>query len=153
MNKKLIIVVVVAAAIIFYGGKQYYKNQSGSDDGGKQTFQNENGSGTLQRIGDQADGEILNKDSVKTFNVVGDNFSFDIKEIKVTKGDKVKIVFVNKEGFHDWVLDEFNAKTPRLGEGKTAEVEFVASKTGSFEYYCSVGEHRQMGMKGILVVE
>jgi len=88
-----------------------------------------------------------------TVNIEGGNFTFSPTEIKVKKGDTVKIVFLNKEGFHDWVLDEFNAKTPQIAVGKTAEVEFVADKSGTFEYYCSVGEHRQMGMKGNLVVE
>ena len=31
--------------------------------------------------------------------------------------------------------------------------EFTADKVGSFEYYCSVGSHRSMGMKGVLKVE
>ena len=35
----------------------------------------------------------------------------------------------------------------------SAEVEFVASIAGTFEYYCSVGEHRAKGMKGNLIVE
>ncbi len=89
----------------------------------------------------------------KTFNVDGNNFSFSVSEIKVKKGDKVKIVFNNKVGFHDWVIDEFNARTPQIQAGQSATVEFVADKTGTFEYYCSVGQHRQMGMKGKLVVE
>jgi nitrite reductase (NO-forming) len=37
--------------------------------------------------------------------------------------------------------------------GETTSVEFVADKTGTFEYYCSVGAHRAMGMTGSLVVE
>ena len=32
-------------------------------------------------------------------------------------------------------------------------VTVVSDKTGSFEYYCSVGTHRQMGMKGTLTVK
>jgi uncharacterized cupredoxin-like copper-binding protein len=32
-------------------------------------------------------------------------------------------------------------------------VQFVADKTGTFEFYCSVGNHRQMGMVGTLVVQ
>ncbi|HYE59806.1 MAG TPA: plastocyanin/azurin family copper-binding protein [Candidatus Kapabacteria bacterium] len=90
---------------------------------------------------------------VKTFTVSGDNFSFNLKEMRVKKGDRVKVVFVNAKGTHDWVIDEFNARTPILQAGATAEVEFVADKTGQFEYYCSVGSHRQMGMKGLLIVE
>ena len=90
---------------------------------------------------------------VKTFNVSGKNFSFTPSEIKVKKGDRVKIVFTNSGGTHDWVLDEFNVKTPRIQSGQTATVEFTADKTGTFEYYCSVGDHRAMGMKGNLVVQ
>ena len=91
--------------------------------------------------------------AVKTFNVVGSNFSFSPKEIKVKKGDRVKIIFQNSGGMHNWVIDEFNARTSVLQSGQKAEVEFVADKTGTFEYYCSVGSHRAMGMKGNLIVE
>lgn len=92
-------------------------------------------------------------EEIKTFNVSADNFSFSLSEIRVKKGDKVKIIFKNDEGFHDWVVDEFAARTPKLKAGESAEAEFVADKPGAFEYYCSVGSHRAMGMKGNLVVE
>ena len=75
------------------------------------------------------------------------------KQLKAKKGDTVKITFKNSEGIHDWVIDEFNARTPRIQSGQSAQVEFVANKTGSFVYYCSVGEHRAQGMWGTLVVE
>lgn len=91
--------------------------------------------------------------AVKTFNVIGTPFAFSLSEIKVKKGDTVKIVFTNQQGTHDWVIDEFNARTAVLQAGKTQTIQFVANKTGTFEYYCSVGTHRQMGMKGNLIVE
>lgn len=90
---------------------------------------------------------------VKVFNVTGKPFSFTPSEIRVKNGDRVRIVFFNEQGNHDWTIDEFNARTPVIGAGQTAEVEFVANKTGTFEYYCSVGTHRQQGMKGNLIVE
>ncbi|MEK7545721.1 MAG: plastocyanin/azurin family copper-binding protein [Patescibacteria group bacterium] len=91
--------------------------------------------------------------SVKTFIVTGSSFSFDVKEMRVKKGDKVRIVFKNAEGFHDWVVDEFNARSAKLQAGGTETVEFTADKSGTFEYYCSVGQHRANGMKGNLIVE
>lgn len=91
--------------------------------------------------------------AVKTFNVTGKSFSFSPTEIKVKKGDTVKIVFKNDQGSHDWVIDEFKARTKVLSGGQTETIQFVADKTGTFEYYCSVGTHRQMGMKGKLIVE
>lgn len=89
----------------------------------------------------------------KTFTVEGSPFMFSPKEIRAKKGDTVKIVFVNKQGFHDWTIDGFNAKTKQIKAGETDEVTFVADKAGTFEYYCSVGNHRQQGMVGKLVVE
>jgi len=91
--------------------------------------------------------------NVKEFTVEGTEFAYDVKEMKVKKGDTVKIVFNNIEGFHDWVLDEFDAKTKQLKEGESETIEFVADKAGTFEYYCSVGKHRQNGMVGNLIVE
>ena len=74
-------------------------------------------------------------------------------DIKVKKGDTVTINFMNKEGIHDWVIDEFGVRTPKIQAGQSASVTFVADKTGTFEYYCSVGSHRARGMRGNLIVE
>ncbi|MBU2632528.1 cupredoxin domain-containing protein [Patescibacteria group bacterium] len=93
------------------------------------------------------------KENVKTFDVSAIPFSFSLKEIKVKKGDVVIINFTSQQGFHDWVLDEFSAKTNQLQTGETETIEFTADKVGSFEYYCSVGNHGEMGMVGNLIVE
>ena len=91
--------------------------------------------------------------AVHTVIVTGHNFSFAPSAITVKKGEKVKIVFQNSGGTHDWVIDEFNAHTTRIQGGQSATIEFTPDKVGTFEYYCSVGTHRQMGMKGNLVVQ
>lgn len=90
---------------------------------------------------------------VKEFTVSGDNFSFVPSTITVKKGDKVKITFVNSAGFHDFVIDEYSVASKKTQSPTTEVLEFMADKVGSFEYYCSVGSHRAMGMKGALVVE
>ena len=90
---------------------------------------------------------------VKSFTVVGDNFAYDLKEMRVKKGEKVRVTFKNAEGFHDFRIDEFGVNSGKLQAGGETVVEFTADKTGTFEYYCSVGKHRQMGMKGNLIVE
>ena len=77
---------------------------------------------------------------------------FSLNEIKVKKGDTVKITITNTAGTHDFVLDEFNvAKETPLNQ--PVVVEFVADKVGTFEYYCSKYNHRQLGQKGNLIVE
>ena len=89
----------------------------------------------------------------KTIDIKGLNYAFDLKEIKVKLNDKVKINFTNTEGFHDFKIDEFNVATKQIPSGQSETVEFVANKAGTFQYYCSVGQHRANGMWGNLVVE
>ena len=91
--------------------------------------------------------------SVKTFTVTGKSYSFVPSEITVNKGDTVKIIFKNTGGNHNWVIDEFNAQTKTIIGGLTDTIQFVADKTGTFQYYCSVGAHRQLGMVGNLIVK
>jgi len=88
-----------------------------------------------------------------TVTVEGKNFSFSPGVINAKKGIPLTIHFTNVGGFHDFVIDEFNVKTPQIAEGKTADVTFTPDKSGTFEFYCSVGKHREMGMKGSLIVE
>ncbi len=90
---------------------------------------------------------------VKEVEVDGSNFAFSPKEIRVKEGARVKVTFKNTGGMHDFVLDAFNVRTNIIKGGESQTVEFVANKKGTFEYYCSVGTHRQMGMVGNLVVE
>jgi plastocyanin len=95
--------------------------------------------------------EIAN--DVKEFTLTGKNFEFSTKEIRVKKGDTVRINFSSTNGNHDWTIDEFNAKTNVVSTGNTTSVKFVANQSGTFQYYCSVGTHRAMGMIGNLIVE
>jgi plastocyanin len=89
---------------------------------------------------------------VKEFTLEARNFSFSQTDLTVKKDDRVRIVLTSVDGPHDWVIDEFNARTKVIGNGQSDTIEFTADKTGTFEYYCSVDGHRQMGMKGSLTV-
>ncbi len=91
--------------------------------------------------------------AVKEFTVRGTNFAFDPSTITVNKGDKVKITFINSEGFHDFKIDDYGLASKQANAPATEVIEFTADKTGTFEYYCSVGSHRAMGMKGTLNVK
>jgi plastocyanin len=90
--------------------------------------------------------------AVKEFTVTGKNFSFAPAAMSVKKGDRVRITFVNDGGTHDLRVDGYDVGTKVIQGGTSETFEFVADEAGSFEYYCSVGQHRQMGMKGTLTV-
>lgn len=90
---------------------------------------------------------------VKEITMDAGAFYYSVKEIKVKKGEKVKIVMTSKDMMHDFNIDELNVKLPITKSGETNTVEFTADKVGTFEYYCSVGQHRKMGQVGKIIVE
>jgi cytochrome c oxidase subunit 2 len=94
-----------------------------------------------------ADGEV------QIFEVEGGSFYYKPNEIRVKKGDPVKIVLKSVDMMHDFVIDELNVKTEIIESGDTTEVEFTPNEVGDFEFYCSVGQHRANGMVGTLIVE
>lgn len=113
-------------------------------------------------IGGQQDSQPTQQQSTgqvdKTFVLTGVNFRFfqgsqENPELRVRQGERVRIEFTSTEGYHDWVVDEFDAATEKVWATNSTSVEFVADKKGSFEYYCSVGQHRAQGMWGNLIVE
>lgn len=103
-------------------------------------------------------GNVTSEEQLKTFVVTSARLRFYIDGVEnpdmiVKQGDRVRIEFSSEEGFHDWVLDEFGAATQKVNAGSSSSVEFVADEKGTFEYYCSVGKHRENGMRGKFIVQ
>lgn len=90
--------------------------------------------------------------NVKAFTLEAGSFYFKPNMITVKKGDKVKVTINSVDMMHDFVIDELKARTEIAKSGNSASVEFTADTVGSFEFYCSVGQHRKNGMVGTLVV-
>ncbi|MCJ8011256.1 cupredoxin domain-containing protein [Paenibacillus sp. KQZ6P-2] len=65
--------------------------------------------------------------------VTATNFQFSPAEIKVKKGDKVKITLQNKEGAHGFEIPDFKVNLQKDGSA-----EFTADKAGTHEFHCSV---------------
>lgn len=89
---------------------------------------------------------------VKEVTITNEGYNYMPSRIRVNVGDTVRLTYENGGGFHDWVLDEFDASTRRISGGSTATIEFTADQAGTFEFYCSVGNHRAQGMVGDFVV-
>lgn len=99
-------------------------------------------------------GSVLTEDNnVKTIEMEGGSFYFKPDKITVKEGDTVKIVLKSVDKIHNLYLDEFNVKSSDAKTGETTTVEFTAGKKGTYEFYCAIGQHRAMGMKGTLIVE
>ncbi|MBS3151852.1 cupredoxin domain-containing protein [Candidatus Woesearchaeota archaeon] len=90
---------------------------------------------------------------VREFTIHGSSFKLTSSDIKVKKGDKVRINYVSDDIGHNFVISEFDIKTNIITKDQTEVVEFIADKEGTFSMFCSVGSHRALGMEGKLIVE
>ena len=136
MKKIIVLVIIIAAIILFWS---YGRNPAPVTTDAIPV-----GEGTITTPPAPA---------AKEFVVLGSNFSFVPNTLEVKPGDRVKITFKNTVGFHNFTIDGFAVATKQINSGQSETIEFVADKIGVFEYYCSVGNHRAMGMKGTLTVK
>ncbi len=90
--------------------------------------------------------------SVREFAVTNSGFIFSPKDIVVKKGDTVKITYTNGGGTHDMRIEGYDVGTEVITAGQSETFEFVADEAGTFEFYCSVGQHRANGMVGTFTV-
>ncbi len=90
---------------------------------------------------------------LREFTLDMTDYSFGAEEIRVRKGDTVRITLNNVSGFHNFVINEFSIKSSEIKEGNSEVIEFVADKVGTFEYYCGIGDHRLQGMRGKLIID
>lgn len=77
---------------------------------------------------------------VKEFTVVSKKleWAFEPESIEVEQGDRIKVKVINEDNFdHGFAIDAFGI-SQRLPANGTIDVEFVATKSGEFPFYCSV---------------
>lgn len=75
--------------------------------------------------------------TVKSFSMTAQKWSFSPTTITVNKGDTVKISINSTDVTHGFFLSEFGV-SENLNAGTTTNVSFVADKSGSFSFTCSV---------------
>lgn len=92
-------------------------------------------------------------ENIVTVDMEAGSFFYSPKEIRAKAGQMVRINFIARDMMHDFNIDELNVDGPVVKSGESTVVEFIASKAGTYEYYCSVAQHRANGQVGTLIVE
>ncbi len=83
------------------------------------------------------------------------NYSFTPNKMTASPGQTLRVKLTNVGGLHDFVIDELNVRSNRLstGDSQIVEIKIPQDAAGkSYEFYCSVANHRALGMKGTLEV-
>lgn len=159
-SRNNLIIGILAVVIVVLGGVLLFRSSTKNQDQTPVADQMDMSSSTAQAQVNEASpstqeaatdsGQTSN---VKEFTVSGFNYGFSPNTLTVNKGDTVKITFKNSGGVHDFVINEFNVKTKTIRSGDSETVSFVANQAGTFQFYCSVANHKQMGMVGTLTVQ
>lgn len=93
----------------------------------------------------------VNDDSIVEIDFTNEGLQFLPANVSVPVGSEVHVTYTSS-GRHDWVLEGYDVGTEVLQDGESATIVFTADKTGEFEFYCSVMNHRERGMYGLLTV-
>lgn len=120
--------------------------------------------GTLACGGDGSDGP-------RVIEMVTKDTRYSLSTLSLKKDEQVTLRIKNEDPVeHDIQVDDLtvekvsNAGThdhsTKPGQlhfhvmaGSTGEITFKATTAGTFEYYCTIGGHREAGMHGTLSVE
>lgn len=75
-------------------------------------------------------------------------------DLQVAEGAVVQINVVNGDGAtHDLAIPQFSVKSDHISDkGSATAVVFKATKSGTFEYLCTLPGHKAAGMVGKLIV-
>jgi len=119
---------------------------------GDEAMMSDEKEGAAMMNGDEATSDAMMMEA-KIVNVEAGSFYYKPNTITVKAGSTVKIAMNSVSAQHDFVIDELGVKMPIIKNGDTGTVEFKADKAGEYAFYCSVGNHRALGMEGTLVVE
>jgi len=90
---------------------------------------------------------------IRTVTIEAGSFYYKPDVIRVKKGEKVKLVLNSVDMMHDFNIDELGVSVPVTKAETSSTVEFTPDQVGTFEYYCSVGEHRANGQVGTIIIE
>lgn len=153
------LLLIVGVAILAVGGWAFFfRNQATSQDNAMMESSESsttNNESMMKEESSESAGESMMENDAVDYTVDMQNYSFTPNMLEGKPGQTLKVKLVNVSGFHDFVIDELNVNSGRTQEGDSVVVEIpipedAAGKT--YAFYCSVGNHRAMGMEGTLKV-
>ena len=109
-----------------------------------------------EELGEEAMEELGMDETLEVTMDTGE-FFFAPDTLEVKPGQTVELTLTNSEGEmpHDFVIDELDVQSDEIVQGEETVVTFTVPESAAgetYEFYCSVGQHRANGMVGTLVV-
>lgn len=151
-----ILLVIILAAIGFFVYVQSSAQPAVIDQKMTETSKEEQSESKTMPASEEKGVEMQAVDAAdnKVIEIEAGSFYYKPNAITLKKGEKVTLKLKSVSMMHDFKIDALNFSIPVTKNGEEATVEFTPTKTGTFEYYCSVGNgyHKKMGQVGTLTV-
>jgi plastocyanin len=91
------------------------------------------------------------EDIINTYDITMSNFTFSPNIIEATPGETLTVSLTSIGETHDFVIDELDVQSFLLGSNESQDLTITIPDNASgnvYQFYCSVGNHREMGMVG-----
>ena len=158
----LVIITVISVAAFSILSKSN-SSESTASVGNSADLETDDSTGTFLEgeVPDNVPGSDLAADAPSTVGEVIEiqieafNFGYSKETFTASKGDTVRLTLKSTGGTHDLVIDDIlGASTSIVSKGSTTTIEFTIpdDADSSYDFYCSVGNHRAQGMEGTMVV-
>lgn len=110
---------------------------------------------TNQQNPSDAGVKISTNTPAREITIEASEYKFNPSEITIKKGETVKITLKNAGRMsHNWIVEGMGGASLDMTEaGKQNSIVVTASQKGSFVTFCSIGNHRKLGMVGKLIVQ
>lgn len=154
MNKIILIVIVVLT--ITTGGYLFFK---GSSKEKSEPVVSPGTSSAVPAPGETDVEEVVveegkSLDEVKEIIIISTEFAFTPSIITARAGQQIVLNFENQgKSNHNFIIEGLGVGSRVIGAGQTDIIEFTASDSGTYTFFCSVPGHRAAGMEGLLKVE
>lgn len=145
------LVVVVILAIIGLGGFLLVKRiQSNRSQSGDITIDKASNSPSTSELPSEGSVKIA-----REITIEASEYKFNPSEITVKKGETVKLTLKNEGTMpHNWTIEKMGgASIDTTKAGESSSITLTPSQKGTFTTFCSVGNHKSLGMVGKLIVE
>jgi heme/copper-type cytochrome/quinol oxidase subunit 2 len=73
-----------------------------------------------------------------TIRAIKDEWRWDVENVQVNAGDKVILTIINEDNYDHGIGVDGYGINERMPANETIVVDFVATRKGKFNFYCSV---------------
>lgn len=145
---------LLASLMISFALAGCFGGDDEKDDDEGDAMQNGNGDGMTNNTTEE-DGVPL---AVAVSDVPPNAFRFLPNALSAPANETLNLTVTSSMGAtgnklpHNFVIDDV-VDLGGIAPGETKSVTFTVAEPGTYTYYCSVGNHRDLGMEGTLTVE